>query len=197
MKTKSYPVYNFDELTEDAQDHAIEKLYDCNVDIPDWEWFILDDWKDEKLPSLGYIEPKIYYSGFSSQGDGSCFTADVSALKWIETHKAKSKLKALCNYIDKGGYITVNIKTSGRYCHENIMTVDVDLDDWGTDVPEKVQEQANQLQNWVLEDAKEQARQIYTDLYNAYDDATSRDAIIETIKANEWTFDNQGNLDNI
>jgi hypothetical protein len=197
MKTKCYPVYDFDELPEDIQDHAVEKLYDCNVDFSDWDEFILDEWKDEKLPAFGYIDPKIYYSGFSSQGDGACFTANVDALKWIETHKAKSELKALYNHINKGGYISINIETSGRYCHEQTMSVNVELDDWGTDIPEKVQEQANQLERWILEDARGEARKIYKELEKDYDYATSREAIIETIEANEWTFDDRGNLDNL
>mgnify|MGYP001239080685 CR=1 FL=1 len=197
MKTKSYPVYDFDELSEEAQDHAIEKLYDCNVDFPGWEDYILDEWQHEKLPALGYIDAKIYYSGFSNQGDGACFTAKVDELTWIESHKAKSELKALYSYINKGNYINVNIETSGRYYHEQTMRVNVELDTWGTNIPEKVQEQADQLERWILEDARGEARNIYKELEKAYDYATSREVIIETIKANEWTFDDRGNLDNI
>lgn len=197
MKTKSCPVYDFDELSEEAQDYAIEKLYDCNVDFLGWEDYILDEWQHEKLPALGYIDAKIYYSGFSSQGDGACFTADVDVLKWIVSHKAKSEFKALYNYLNKGGYINASISTSGRYCHKQTMHVNVELDTWGDNPSDKVQEHANQLERWILEDARGEAKKIYKELEKAYDYATSREAIIKTIEANEWTFDDRGNLDNI
>lgn len=197
MKTKCYPVYDFDELTQDVQDDAIEKLRDCNVDYDDWDQFVLDDWK-EKLELLGYSNIRIFYSGFSSQGDGACFTtADTNVTKWIEAHKCKTQFKALYEYVNGGGYCNVTITTSGRYSHEGTMDVNVELDTWGEDVSDKIQGQAEQLESWMLEDAKELSRKIYKDLEKEYDYRTSREAIKETIDANEWTFDDRGNLDNI
>lgn len=37
MKTKSYNVYKFNELSEESQQKAIENLYDINVDYDWWE----------------------------------------------------------------------------------------------------------------------------------------------------------------
>lgn len=196
MKTKCYPVYDFDELPEDMQDKAIEKLYDCNVDFDDWDQFVLDDWK-EKLELLGYNDVKIFYNGFSCQGDGACFTANVDVMKWIKAYKSKSEFKALYKHLNKGGYINVTLSTSGRYCHEGTMSANVELDTWGDNPSDKVQEQAEQFESWLLEESRELARKIYKELNQEYNYRTSREAIKETIDCNEWTFDDRGNLDNI
>lgn len=66
---------NFSELSQDQKNKVLEKMSDINVDHEFWHDFITGDFT-EKLKSLGYSNIKPYFSGFWSQGDGACFTAN-------------------------------------------------------------------------------------------------------------------------
>lgn len=197
MKTKCYPVYEFDELPADIQDKAVEELQYCNVEDGWWDDFMIEEWQ-EKLATMGYEDAEIEYSGFSSQGDGACFKAGVNALTWFKAHKgARTELRALYRFANKGSYIKAEVSHSGRYSHAYSMDSAVELDGWGESPSDKVQLQAEQLQRWILEDARELANKIYRELEQEYEYCTTRESIIETIKANEWTFNARGHLDNI
>lgn len=53
MKTKTYNVYKFNELSKEAQEKAIENLYDINVDHDWWE-FVYEDADNIGLEITGF-----------------------------------------------------------------------------------------------------------------------------------------------
>lgn len=65
----------FSELSPDAQERAIEKERNYRYEDPDTDWaeHLTDEWKTE-LEEMGFSDPEIAWSGFSSQGDGASFT---------------------------------------------------------------------------------------------------------------------------
>lgn len=85
----------FSELSAKGKAKAIDAHRDINTDH-DWFDFMIEDYEN-KLKKLGFHNIKIYFSGFSSQGDGACFTA---------SHRRGA------------------IEHIGRYCHEMSMTCD-------------------------------------------------------------------------
>lgn len=200
MYTKSYPVYDFDELKPEAQERALKDLYDCNVDFDDWHEPVLEGAKED-LSALGYDDAEIGYRGFWSQGDGAHFTASVDVLKWIKTHKAGKDLRLLASYVKQGNYINAGIKrNSSHYEHEYTISGEVELDSGAIDDDQKynrLEEQAQRLENMLIEDARNLSRKIYRDLEKYYEELTTKEAITETIKANEWTFTASGKLDNL
>lgn len=63
MKIKSYTVYKFNELSEEAQQKAIENLYDINVD-GDWWEFTYEDAEQIGIKITGFdIDRGAYCSG--------------------------------------------------------------------------------------------------------------------------------------
>lgn len=73
MKTLTTTLYTFDELSEETQKKVLDNLRHTNVeDGFQWYDFVYEMWK-EKLAAKGFIDAKIYFSGFWSQGDGACF----------------------------------------------------------------------------------------------------------------------------
>lgn len=86
MEKRCYTVYDFDELSEQAKQKAIE---DYRIDGLEYDWwdYIYED--ADRIASMMGIEverksvplmsgktrqdPAIYLTGFSSQGDGACF----------------------------------------------------------------------------------------------------------------------------
>ena len=65
--------FKYDDLDDRAKQRAKE-WYGSGDHYSDWHEFTLDDWK-QRLEEMGFSEPDISYSGFSSQGDGASFTA--------------------------------------------------------------------------------------------------------------------------
>lgn len=103
--TTEHTVYNFDELSEDAKQKAIEN-YREGEDFP----FLTDDmlYKLEELLKENKIKyditPNVYYSLSYCQGDGAMFEGLVY---WKQYQ--------------------IRIKQSGHYYHYNSKTFDIDL----------------------------------------------------------------------
>jgi hypothetical protein len=200
MKIKCTKLYKFDELSEDAKEHAIEKLYDINVDYDGWYEFIFDDAKE--IAKLMGIEIKnIYFNGFSSQGDGACFEGNYkyaknSVKKVIEFAPKDTELhqmvKGLFEIQKKNFYsITANVKQSGHYYHSRCTDINVYRQD-----NQGFEDYLNQSDNdAIVELLRDFMNWIYKQLNDDYDYQTSKEAIIETIKANDYDFDEDGNLD--
>ena len=79
MRTETINVYQFNELSDSQKQSVFDNW---RINGPDYEWWdcIYDDAKT--IAALMGIEIKdIYFSGFSSQGDGACFTGNYAYKK--------------------------------------------------------------------------------------------------------------------
>lgn len=178
METKTYNVYKFNELTDEQKEKAIENLRDINVDYDWWEFTCEDE--AERLASIGYDDVQIFFSGFSSQGDGASFTATGDVEKLVEKKYRK--------YID-----TITFTKSGHYEHEYAMSINIDYTDEPTGKIQSIE--FENLEKELLEDARSEARAIYKRLEKEYYYLISDDAIIETIQANDYDFTEDGKID--
>lgn len=193
MGTETIKIFTFDELTESAKDAAIEELCDLNVDH-NWYEFVFDDAK--MIGELLGIEiENIYFSGFSSQGDGACFTGSYSyaqkALKKVlehcpnetEVHRIARELQSLQR---KAFYsLSASVSHRGHYYHEMCTSIDVSdkWSDYGSNFDDELSELLRDFMRWINESLEKE-----------YDHLTSREAIIESIKANEYTFTESGEM---
>ena len=183
METKEYNVYKFKELTAEAKEKAIESCRDINTDY-DWYQFIFEDWT-EKLERQGFLDARIYFSGFYSQGDGACFTCKIDLEKLLTGRRLKSVYKkAIDSY--NNDYLSIEIKTSGHYSHE--YTMSLDYYDQKDVVTEK-------LADFIITEARNQAQTIYKELKESYEYLTSNESIIETIESNDYDFTVNGKID--
>lgn len=176
MKIKTIKCLTFNELNEEQRAQVIENYQDINTDH-DWSQWTINDWK-EKLERQGFSSPKIYFSGFWSQGDGASFKCEAIDLeKFLKGRRAASKYKKdVKAYQD--GEVSASISTSGHYSHEYSMSLDsYDL--------------SEELEAFILEEAREQARKIYSDLKKEYEYLTSDESIAETLEANEYYFNSE------
>jgi hypothetical protein len=72
-------VLNYDDLPKDLQTKLLTNEYDVVREI--WQYDHLIEEFVEKLTSIGFMDAKIYCSGFGNQGDGLCFDAKVDLRK--------------------------------------------------------------------------------------------------------------------
>jgi hypothetical protein len=186
-------VYQYDELpTEQAKQKAREWYNEGNNDTG-WADYVIDHWQDEKLPALGYNNAQIKYSGFWSKGDGASFTADVDFLKYCQANEVKLP-RLLKQRLEKG---TVQVwgkivRTSHHYCHENTVGYDycdVQVNEGRTDL---MRQQVQTIWLDMIGNARAKMREIYRELETAYDYEASEENVAENIRANEYTFTEDG-----
>lgn len=182
-----YTTYKFDELTPEVKKLAIEKLYTLNVDH-DWWTFAYENWT-EQLEKLGYENVEIMFSGFGSQGDGASFTANINTDQYLKKKKLKAKYKRLgIDDIHASVY-----RDTSRYVHENTIDAEVIYDGDYRDDP-KADKLINDLEEQIRYEARKLSKDIYRGLQDEYDYLTSAEEIAETIRANDYDFDEEGNL---
>lgn len=197
IKTKEYTVYDINDIknNEELKNKILENNRYMNVDH-EWEDGIFEYWKD-KLESIGFNNPKIEYYGFYSQGDGASFTCDsIDIKKFVENNNDFSKReKNILNTLYDYGYIEASVKrTNFHYSHENSTSLfyyDGDLKaDWV-----HIQKIVDKLRNDLRSKRLRLSIDIYNDLKECYEDLTSDNAILETIEANNYEFDEDGNIE--
>lgn len=206
-----YETFKFSELTPEAQDHAIEKLWDINVDYGEWHEYTLDYWQDEKLPELGFTGTnKIYYSGFSSQGDGAMFEADeLDLLKFMQVNHLANTFRRLHYWVNQGLSVYCKVQQYGHYHHERSFTLDFEIEDIrnylepaGQDYsPRQIKQidgfetECSDFEDYLKEKLVDINHDIYKSLEQEYEYLTSREQIIETIEANDYDFFENGDMD--
>lgn len=193
-------VYTFDELSADAQQNALEELSDINVGYEWWD----SDYDDFKTIAdiIGINIKNIYFSGFYSQGDGACFEGEYSykkdSVKNIQKYAPlDTELHTIAKRLrdtQKSNFysITATIKHSGHYSHEYCTNINVYINNPASDYEEDADEKIAEEIRDILRDFM---RWIYNHLEKQYYFLTSKEAILETIEANEYEFDINGVLD--
>lgn len=221
MRTKTVTLYNFDELNEAAKERArdwwrelenedfdTDGIYDDAVNMGALLGITIST-HDVKRMDGGYNQhPTIYYSGFSSQGDGACFEGSYQyqkgAVKAIQkeapaiykdrdgaTHgdKGNAELHRIARELQeiqrKNFYqLTASMRHSGHYYHSGCMTVDAeryDEKEMTTDAEDEITQLMRDFADWI-----------YSSLEAEYDYRMSDESIDEAIKANEYTFNEDG-----
>lgn len=143
------------------------------------------DWVD--------TSPCIYFSGFSSQGDGASFEGSYSYAKMVHKKIRKYAPKdeelhyiadALFEVQKVNGYLlTADSKHSGHYSHSGCMQVRVLKDGDYTDdeAEQEVTRLMRRFADWM-----------YEMLEKEYDYITSDEQVDDTISANEYLFTSDG-----
>lgn len=194
MRNITTTVYKFSELSDEAKEKAIANLSSINVDYDSWSEGVIED-ATTIGKIIGIDIDKIYFSGFSSQGDGACFSGSysyeknsVKAIKEhapcdMELHRIATDLQRLQS---KAFYrLYANVKHTGHYYHELCTSIDVNND---------YQELTANHESDLSELLRDFMKWIYGQLHKEYDYNTSDAAIIETIEANEYEFTENGKL---
>jgi hypothetical protein len=174
MRIKETKVYQFGELSENARQKAIEKLFYINVDYRWWESI----YEDAENVGLKIHEFDIGRGSFCK----AIFveSAEETAEKIVREH----------------GIHCETAKTAKVYLENRTNLVSKYSDGINTDIVAEDNEydfdkECNDLDDELLKSICEDYRII---LQKEYEYLTSEEAIIETIEANCYEFDEQGNL---
>ena len=194
MRTIRTKIYKFSELSKEAQEKAIQNLWDININ---YEWYepITEGFKE----SNDFFDiTNTFFSGFSSQGDGAMFEYSGinkdfvnTIIDSLELPNWKKEVLKNCIYVSGTG------KQSGHYYHEKSCSHNIYVEsDNGAQNYRNIEllidsVDAN-IEEAITDKYAELAKQLYNDLEKEYDYLTTEEAIKETIEVNEYEFTREG-----
>ena len=210
MRTKTTIIYKFDELSDEAKQTAIESARYMDVEFFEWwdssyesfaeaaDLFGLDIRQTRKSLMDGTFsyDPTIFFSGFSSQGDGACFEGCYAykkgALKAAkQAFPMDSELLRIVRDLQtlqqRNFYqLTATAKHRGCYSHSGCMDITVDRADgkaFSDDDEESLKQLLRDFADWI-----------YSELEKEYDYLTSDEAVAESLRANDVEFTEDGQI---
>lgn len=211
MRTETKIIYQYDELpTDSAKQRAREWLAGLTFsDSNDWEHVYTDAEHAAKLLGITIdqrifktmgggsgSEPCIWFSGFSSQGDGACFEGSYRyASRAPDAIKAYAPQDAELLRIAEGlrsvqlrySYrLVATCKHLGHYSHSGCMSVQVE------DRDNRYRELGDD-EDTIVQLLRDFADWIYDQLEKEHDYQTEDAQIEESLRANEYEFDEEGN----
>lgn len=204
--------FTYDRLSPDAQRRALDKLREwAEFDGSDYCSYV----KHDILPLFGMSAPGVFYTGFSSQGDGACFTGrfyiddvttpdEVAEFKDDELtriHEVLRRAQAWAQGMnalfegegidDLTNALCASISHIDRYCHAN--SVDFSWEGWWTDEEDDgIYDLVLDFQSQIEEALRDLMRWIYRQLEADCDYQMSDDVLIENAEANDYRFDGDG-----
>jgi len=191
---KQTDVYQLSELSDSAKQTALQTLAMWATEDSFWYETLIEDAK-EIGKIIGIDIDNIYFSGFSSQGDGACFTGSYDY--------AKGSCKAIREYaprdsdlhdiadglaaIQKPNFyqLSARVEHSGHYSHEYCTAISVHLD--GYPAPAETYDTVTDL-------LRDFMRWIYKHLELEYEYCTSEETLTENADAIEYEFTESGEI---
>lgn len=199
MKENIVITYKYNELPEETQQKIIENLYYINIDY-DW-WNDSVDYFKDQLKEYGIHAPDIRFSGFCSQGDGLSFTGSVELLTLLDKTELSKDYPNFIQLINDNEIdVSAYLYRVGRAqaVHERSVRFEVDLDVYFEEISEEMKallfDLADSIEYKLEQWRLNICRDFYKQLSDEYDYLTSKEAIIETIEANEYQFTANGKI---
>lgn len=198
MRKETIEIYKFEELSEEAQEKAIEKFYDLNIYEGWWE-HVYEMYKEDET---GFDIDKIYFSGFWSQGDGAMFegSPNEDILNFItpggNNQQYQKNWSRVIKLIKNGDINIYGIfKQHGHYYHSKSYSDNLETEftnDWHGKNYSNIEDICEDILYEIREHYEDICNKIYHSLEQEYEYYTSREAIEESIIANEYEFTENG-----
>jgi hypothetical protein len=192
QRTKTIPIYSFDELSDKAKQKARDWWTDqMDVDLD----YVIDDVKYVGQ-LIGIRVDTVPYTGFSSQGDGATFTGmyhhEPNAISAIAEYNSEDvRLVRIASSMFEvqrrnNNSLAAHVTHASNYCHAYSSTIDVyRTDDDGVDFIDEdmLKDILRDFMNWI-----------YDRLRSSFDWQMSEESIEESIRINEIDFDVNGKV---
>ena len=201
MRTIEINLYRYDELSPQAKEKVAEQYSGINTEY-EWWTFTYEHWQ-EKLEEQGFTNPKIYFSGFWSQGDGACFDAEIDLAIQFEQYKnfllchGTEKIKRAMHNHENWIYDYLYNETSydiavvnHRYSHESTRRIT----SYCTSRRGILTDIYYDFEDWLEDRRKNFCMEIYRDLQQEYEYLSSKECIAETLRSNEYEFTQEGKV---
>lgn len=198
MRTIEKTVYLFTELSDRAKESARDWWRSCENELSCFAECVLEDAVNiGDILGIDLNTPNIFYSGFSSQGDGACFEGTYKYKKGAlstlvknigATSKGDIELLRICKELQEVQkryfyQLTATMTHSGHYYHSGCMRVSVDCGD---------DRETSKGEDEITQLMREFADYIYDQLEQSYDFTMSDENVDENITINGYEFSESG-----
>ena len=182
----------------ERRESLLETYRYINVEHDRWYECVYSDFKED-MREVGIRVDRMFFSGFSSQGDGACFEGGFDNLKTYLDHHHKDQYPMIRKLMDHGGHVYIGCRHSGHYSHENCTSFSADADtlyhlvECPTEFHEQIvdtwdkqlEDEVEAFENDVTEQWRTYMQELYRKLEAEYDYRVSDEAVWEAIEANE------------
>ncbi len=192
MRTIETTVYQFSELSDAAKERARQWYRDSNDDNL-WSEHVIED-AHIFAAVMGISIDHIYWSGFSSQGDGACFVGSYryakgapSAIKSETNDEELIRIAQALQDIQRQHFyrLGATVTHRGHYYHERSVSIEVyNREEPCADIGDAEEEISELLRDYMC--------WIYKQLEDGYDRQNSDEQVDEVIIANEYEFTENG-----
>ncbi len=193
MRITEIALYTFSELDTQIQKRLIEEhRSQLSFDADS----VIDGFRED-MECYGATNVEVRWSGFHSQGDGACFTADFDTVKLLSSlFKYKRNYDKLINRIKQEVYdvdiSSVRCGPSNFYCHENTVRALVSCGIYD-DMTEYHQGQLIDLQNEITNWIRSESQALYDALESHWNECSSDEFITEDLDSLGDVFTKSGN----
>jgi hypothetical protein len=189
MKEVSLKIYTVDELDENVRNAVIEEYRDILTEH-DW-WEPIYEGFHEDMLELG-LEGELYFSGFWSQGDGACFVSDTVDTDLLVRKLYESGYDIPEDALLYSGDYSIRISKvhasfANQYSHE--YTIEAVITNESDRIPTT---DITKLENVLTEWIRSECKLVYMNLEKYYEELVTDEAVLETIRENEWMFTESG-----
>jgi len=196
METIKVKLYDFNELSPEAQADAIAGNEDINI-LDDWFEPVIEGFVEDMKGLDHEIDPKdISFSGFYSQGDGASFTTENGSLsaetlvKLVIGESEDSEVYSvdaanLMKEAAKNGELEFElVRTTHRHVHQN--TVELRSEYTGDSV--HAHTVLDGMHSAIENKLRTYMRNLYDKLEEYYTELRSDEAVKETLVINEFKY---------
>ncbi len=191
MRTIEVKLYQFEELSPEAQKRAINRQLNWEIEYGEpFEGFEL--YCEEKAEERGFNDIKLQYSLSNRQGDGLSFAAESIDFKKFIAETIPNCKKSVSNILQY--YTTYKITgNAGRYCYASNSDVEFEFDNYTKEYP-NIQTLVDLIGNNVKHEYMSLCEELEKEGYNWLESSLSEETIKDNIIANEYEFTEEGNL---
>ena len=179
MEKKTYNIYKYDELTEDQKEKAFECFYNINIDHDWWEFYPEDSAIELKGFDIYRGDIKIDFAE----------SAQDTAAYIITNHGEKCD-----TYVTSAHYKKQDDELAKRYDELEKQYQAAEEEEKRDKIAEEQDDIDDKRNELAREYRDELAQDILSLLRKEYDYLTSREAIEETIRANDYDFTEDGSI---
>lgn len=188
MKTKTYQVYSFNELSKEAKEYAIQKWYE-NEDYPMLKEDLLEELSQLDTLKI-FNDVKLSYSLSCCQGDGLSFSANISLENWLKGKKLSNKN---IDNINEAIYKFISTGNKGFYSYATPEQIQYDVND---DILfEKVEKQVEDIKNEIASYYMNICKELEKYGYSIIEYRMNDQEFQEFCESNEYEFLENGKID--
>lgn len=188
MREKTYQVFKFNELSQEAKDYAMQKYYESE----DY-YFLKEDIRQEliELDKFKVFENvELSYSLSCCQGDGLSFKADINWQNFLKAKKISQKtIDKMNDYI----YKFFSSGNTGRYYYAS--NSDIQWEDQGSNMKEALVDKIDALRDEIAEYYLDICKKLEKYGYSILEYRMTEAEFLELCESNDYEFTADGRLD--